>query len=197
MGLNSLIKSNQSQSSLKKQVPPPTTITINVTDAFDAGVFATTASTLISVLVFNYVTMMLSSKMRAFSTKTLRLQSYSLFFSSVWLVGAQIPFTLFFATRSADVRAFIGGVQLPATIVEATEKAMGTTAVYKKMGYLRLSAVFPWLTILFTTIAAVVLLMAASRVNTSVPVAMPSSTSEMAEKDSMSEKGTSSQSEKV
>jgi len=197
MGLNSLIKSNQSQSSLKKQVPPPTVLVIDVSDAFDAGVFATTASTLISVLVFNYISMMLLPKMRAFSTKTLRPQAYSLFFCVVWLIGAQIPFTFFFATRSAGVRAFIGSVELPASIIASTEKALGTTSVYKKMGYLRLTAVFPWLTILFTTIAAVVLFIAASRITTSPPDNLRSSSPATTEKQSVSEKESSSQTEKV
>ena len=76
VGLNSLIKSNQSQSRLKKCAMPPTIVSIDVhsglslfqtffplskltacstQDVLDISVLATTASTLISILTFNYI----------------------------------------------------------------------------------------------------------------------------------------------
>ncbi|KIK01808.1 hypothetical protein K443DRAFT_678091 [Laccaria amethystina LaAM-08-1] len=175
VGLNSLIKSNQSQSRLKKLVTPPTVVIIDVHDIFDVGVLATTASTLISVLTFNYIIPLLLpspsssssssspsffAKLRVLSTKTLRIQAYSLFFCCIVLLAAMIPFMLFFATREAVVRAFVGTLELPKEVIEKVSAASGSTPVYSKIDYIRLVAIFPWFSLFFTFIAAIVLLKA-------------------------------------
>ncbi|KAF8154420.1 hypothetical protein B0H34DRAFT_716409 [Crassisporium funariophilum] len=191
VGLNALIKSNQSKSKLKKLAPPPTVVVINTDDIFNVGVVATTASLLISILIFNFIAMMFLPLTRALSVRTLRLQSASLFFVCLLLFASMIPYMVFFVNRHADVRAFVGGVQLPAAIVAAVEKTSGSTSVYKKIDYLKLVAILPWFSLFFTLIAATVLFKAGSAA-VRESVAVPATTSSM----STTEKETPSHHEK-
>ena len=46
-----------------------------------------------------------------------------------------IPFMLFFATREAVVRAFVGTLELPKEVVEKVSAASGSTPVYNKIDY--------------------------------------------------------------
>jgi len=160
VGLNALIKSNQDKSRLKKLAPAPTVVYINTNDIFSAGVAATTASLLISILTSNYVAGMFLPFTRELSRRTLRLQSFALLFACMFLFASMIPFMLFFVNRQADVKAFIGSVQLPDSVLKAAEEASGSTIIYKKIRYLKLVAIFPWLSLFFTLIAAGVLFVA-------------------------------------
>ena len=124
--------------------------------------------------------------------KALRIQGAILTFCAVWLFATIIPFTFFFATRSAKVTASLNGLQLPSTLVNQAENSLGSTSIYKKIGYctitrsffmlhwssnclltVRLVAILPWFTDLFTAIAAIVLFMAASRVTPTTTEAGP------------------------
>ncbi|KAF8875111.1 hypothetical protein BD779DRAFT_1428527, partial [Infundibulicybe gibba] len=162
LGLNALIKSNQDQSRLKKQAPPPTVVNISVHDIFAVGVVATTVSALVAFLLFNYAGLLFLRP--ALAARTLRLQSFSIFFCSVWLLAAQIPFTIFYATRAARVTAFVGTVQLPDTVIKSVEKTLGTSSVYRQIPYLRAPAIIPWITLISFIAAASVLLVASRRV---------------------------------
>ncbi|KIK01823.1 hypothetical protein K443DRAFT_98023 [Laccaria amethystina LaAM-08-1] len=166
VGLNSLIQSNQPQSRLKKLATPPTVVSIDVHDIFDVGVLEITATT---VLTFNYIVPPLLlpsspspfvSRLRTLSTKTLRVQAYSLFFCCIVLLAAMIPFILFYATREAVVRAFVGTLELPKEVVEKVSAASGSLPVYSKIDYSELIVIFAWFSLFFTFIAAVVLLKA-------------------------------------
>lgn len=95
-------------------------------------------------------------------------------FTSIWLLCVTIAFTVIFATKSAQVSAFLGSSQLPQTIVDAQARALGVSPVYKDQSYRESNgddprcsvltrphpspvlhaAVLPWFTWLFTTIAA-------------------------------------------
>lgn len=207
VGLNSLIKSNQSQSRLKKLATPPTIVIIDVHDIFDVGVLATTASTLISVFTFNYIVPLLLpasspspfvSRLRTLSTKTLRIQAFSLFFCCIVLLVAMIPFMLFFATHEAVVRVFVGTLELPKEMVEKALAASGSTPVYSKIDYIRLVAIFPWFSLFFTFIAAVVLLKADKVARAAVILNANLETSdEKAKSEASDEKETDSRLEKV
>ncbi|EDR10097.1 uncharacterized protein LACBIDRAFT_325698 [Laccaria bicolor S238N-H82] len=138
-------------------------------DIFNVGVLATTSTTLISVLTFNYLLPLLLptsssssffSCLQTLSTKTLHIQAYSLFFCCIILLAAMIPFMLFFAMREAVVRAFVGMLELPKEVVQKVSAASGSMPVYSKIDYIRLVAIFPWFSLFFTFIAAVVLLKA-------------------------------------
>lgn len=85
---------------------------------------------------------MFLSRTAALATRTLRLQAYALTFCCVWLFSCLVPFTLFFATRRANVRAFVGTLELPQSLIHAMEEKSGSTSVYKELPY-RSSKRFP------------------------------------------------------
>jgi len=173
VGLNALIKSNQEQTRLKKLVAP-TVVTIDVHDVFRSGIVLTTVSALIALVCFLSILHLLVAPSSCTNpAKALRIQAAILTFCGVWLFATIIPFTSFFATRSAKVTASLDGLQLPSSLVNQAERSLGTTSVYKKIGYLRLVAILPWITDLFTAIAAIVLFMAASGVTAPTTEAGP------------------------
>jgi len=171
VGLNALIKSNQQKSAIRKDLPAGTSVNVNDNDVFRSGVVITTISALIVVLSFIYILMLLlsrrkdtaSSRLTRLSERSLPFQWISLAFCAVWLFATQIPFTHFFATRSAQVHAFVGNVEIPPSFVQTVQNQLGLTSVYKKIGYLRLLAILPWFAFLFTTIAAGVCFLASRR----------------------------------
>jgi len=196
LGLNALIKSNQDQSRLKKQVPPPTVLTINVHDIFVVGVVATTVSALTAFLLFNYAALQFLRP--ALATRTLRLQSFSIFFCAIWLFATQIPFTVYYATRAARVTAFIGTVQLPDAVIKSVEKTLGTSSVYREIPYLRAPAIIPWIALIFFLIAASVLLAASRRVpSTHAHTHATQAKKGSIESTSMHEKGTAETAERA
>ncbi|TFK33472.1 hypothetical protein BDQ12DRAFT_637561 [Crucibulum laeve] len=189
VGLNALVKSNQMKTRLKKAVAPPTVVSINTSDILNAGIVVTAGTTLLSVLIFNYIAAMFLPATRALSLKTLRLQAISLIITALFVLGAMIGFIFYFATRHAIVKAFIGTVQLPDSLVKATEQSMHSTSVYKEIDYLKLLATFPWIAIFFSFVAAGILLAADSRARKVSPTthhAHPASPSiEISEKESI------------
>lgn len=159
VGLNALIKSNQQTTKLKKSVGP-IQLDINTKDVFNSGAVLTTVSALIAVVSLLFLLLSFISTKRRTSN---HIQGGILAFLATWLLATLIPFTLFFATRAAKVTARLGGITLPQQAIEQAEKSLGVTGVYKEIGYLRLVAILPWFTMLFTFIAAGVLFAAGSR----------------------------------
>ncbi|KIK63336.1 hypothetical protein GYMLUDRAFT_241834 [Collybiopsis luxurians FD-317 M1] len=175
-GLNALVKSNQQQSSVRKILPPGTTLDVEDNDVFHTGVVITTVSALIALLTFIYMVILLSAmsstrktsptsltRSARLSNRILPFESISLAFCAIWLFATQIPFTHFFATRSAGVRAFSGGVEINPALVQIIQNELGFETTYRKIGYLRLVAILPWFTILFTAIASAVSFAASRR----------------------------------
>ena len=72
---------------------------------------------------------------KRFIERTLRIQSYIGFLFTVILLGSMIPYSFYFATRHAQVTAFIGTVQLPDSVIKAAEQASGSTSIYKDIDY--------------------------------------------------------------
>ncbi|KAA1472763.1 hypothetical protein DENSPDRAFT_851136 [Dentipellis sp. KUC8613] len=155
VGLNGLIKGNQSKSHLRRIVPPGVTVDINTNDVFRSGVVVTTIGALIAVL--SLIALLATF---AAPTRLARPQGFFLAFCALWLFATIIPFDVFFANNSAKVKAFLNGVQLPPQAVQAVQGQLGVSSRYKDMHYLRLVAIIPWFTILFAAIAAGVLLAA-------------------------------------
>lgn len=183
VGLNALIKANQQKSRLRKGVPAPTIVTIDTNDVFQSGVVLTVVGAFIAVLCSTFILMVFFT--RGLAARSLRIQSAILAFFATWLFATLIPFTTFVANRSAQVSATIGGVQLPPSIIKQAEQTLGTTSVYNRIGYLRLVAILPWITLLFTIVASVVLFVAGSPARR-VPVTAADHTTQ----DSRSEDGT-------
>ncbi|KAJ6598189.1 hypothetical protein DFH09DRAFT_1356521 [Mycena vulgaris] len=158
VGINAFVKSNQDKSEIRDQVPPPTTVSIDTNDVFQSGVVVTTISALIVVLCTLFLGLLFldSSRRSGLSTRTLVLQYLTLGFLVVWLFATQIPLTLFVATRSVKVEAFIDGIKLPDKFVTTIERALGAKTKYSSYDYLKLLAILPWFTLFFTFIAVVV-----------------------------------------
>jgi len=115
------------------------------------------------------------------ATGSLKIQAWLLSFFSLWLFATQIPYTVFVANHRAKIDAFLGGVQLPASTVQAAIAAAGETDKYSKLHsgtswcasslgteiltFLQavLLAIFPWITLLFTGILIFILFAAARK----------------------------------
>lgn len=187
VGLNALIKANQQKSRLKKSVPSPTIVTIDTKDVFQSGVVLTVVGALIAVACTNFILMVLFT--RGLAARSLRIQSAALVFCATWLFATLVPFTTFFANRSAQVSATIGGVQLPPSIIKQAEQALGSTSVYNRIGYVKLVAILPWITLLFTVIASVVLFVAGSPARRVHAAAADHTTRNSHSEDGTAEKG--------
>ncbi|KAF9531458.1 hypothetical protein CPB83DRAFT_849051 [Crepidotus variabilis] len=160
LGLNALIKSNQDKSRLKRLAPPPVTrVDINTNDIFVAGTVATVAALLIAILTFIFVAGAALKPTRGLFNRTARLQGGILILASIFLFGSMVPYMVYFVNRSAVVTAFIGNTQLPDSLVQQTAKSAGQDGIYKHIHYLKLFAIFPWIALLFTLIAAAFLLL--------------------------------------
>lgn len=111
---------------------------LTITDVFRSGVVLTTVAALIAVLCSTFFLMYFLPFTRGTMARSLRVQSFILAFCGLWLFAALVPFTVFFATRSAQVTASIGGIQLPPQAVQQAEMALGSTSVYRRIGYRKL-----------------------------------------------------------
>ncbi|KAJ7040941.1 hypothetical protein C8F04DRAFT_1081077 [Mycena alexandri] len=174
VGINAFVKSNRDKSRIISEVPPPTTISLNTNDVFRAGVVVTVISAIIMVLCTIYIGLLVvdANARSGISTRTLPLQYLSLGFFAIWLFATEIPVSLFVSTRSVKVSAAIGGLELPNSVIQTIERALGTKIAYKDFSYLKLIAILPWFAFLFTVVAAVVSFLASSRAdsgNTSNP----------------------------
>ncbi|KAJ7699224.1 hypothetical protein B0H17DRAFT_1049224 [Mycena rosella] len=163
--INAFVKSNRDKKAIRNEVPPPTTVSVNTNDVFQSGAVVTTVSAVILVLCTLYIGLLLLDNRRGsgLSTRTLAVQYLSLGFFAIWLFATQIAVSHFVATRSVKVDAFLGGVKLPDNVVGVIERALGAKTKYSSYSYLKLLAILPWFTFLFTLIAAVVAFMASRR----------------------------------
>jgi len=161
IGLNSLIKSNQTQTRFRKLAPAGVTLQFHINDVYQSGVVITSICATLAVLstIFLLVTIVWPNR----ATASLKIQAWMFTFFSVWVLAAQIPYTAFVATRRAKVDAFLGGVQLPAETVQAALAAAGGSDKYSSQHPVVLLAIFPWITLVFTTALIVVLFMAARK----------------------------------
>jgi hypothetical protein len=161
VGLNALIKSNQTETYFRKIAPPGVTLKFDINDVYQTGVIATTICATVAVIIsIIFVGTFIRQKR---TTDSLKIQAWILTAFSVWLVATQIPYTSFTATRYAQVTGFLDGVQLPAAVLQAALAASGKSAKYSELHYIVLLAVFPWIALLFTIILIVVLFAAARR----------------------------------
>ncbi|KAJ7579839.1 hypothetical protein C8J56DRAFT_795949 [Mycena floridula] len=174
--INGLVKSKQDIARIQREVRP-VTVVIQTSDVSDSGTVIAVVSALIAVLSLIYILLIFVPK---FGRKTLLFQSASLAFCAVWLLATQIAFTVFFATREANIQGFLGNIPLPSSLVQGVEATLGEDPAYKKRHYCKsfffstlypaltghtveLIAILPWFTFAFASIAAVVTFMAHSR----------------------------------
>jgi len=198
VGLNALIKSNQEKSRLRRAASP-IIVNINSNDIRSSGIVLTTVTALIAVLSLIFLLMFLirSKRPLLFSSRFLRIQALLMAFTGTWLFATLIPYTLFFATRHANVTARLGNTPIPQSVIQQSQQALGATTIYKEIGYLRLVAILPWITLLFTFISAGVLFSASSRARAEEQAAPAGSYAETETKDGRpSEAGATTVSEK-
>ncbi|KIP09364.1 hypothetical protein PHLGIDRAFT_18654 [Phlebiopsis gigantea 11061_1 CR5-6] len=162
VGINGLVKFKQEKKTLLGAVPPGATVDLNTHDVLNSGYVLTVVSGLIALASNLFLLPIIipvfglpAFGLPALVGRTLRLQGAILAFLSVWLFATLVPFTAFFANRSAKITASIGNVVLSPASVQAIVASLGATTEYKHVGYLRLSAVLPWFAFLFGTTSAV------------------------------------------
>lgn len=117
-------------------------------DIFRTGVVQTTVSALIAVLSFLFFINVFLTTSASRVAQALRIQAVLLAFCGVWLFATLVPFTYYFATRSAQVTASVGGVQLSNTLVNQVERSLGQTSVYRKIGYCTVLPIMLWFCVL-------------------------------------------------
>lgn len=150
LGVRALVKSMDDKDDLRARAPRGTTVNINtngtplyvylfsqppdiylmVVDVLDAGYVLTAGCGLLSVLSLAFLALPARLAIR-----TLPIQTALLAFTTIWILATAIPVTLFTANRSAKVTAFLGGTQLPDSVVQATMKALGVSGKYKDLEY--------------------------------------------------------------
>ncbi|KAF9044294.1 hypothetical protein BJ165DRAFT_190357 [Panaeolus papilionaceus] len=183
VALNALIESKKNVDGLQKFAPAGTTLDISIKDVRGAGAGAAAGAVLLALFSSASAGLSFLPSTRDLSLRTLRQQSLAVLFSVVVIIASMIPYTYFFANRGPSVKAFLGSVQLPNSVVAPLVAArVGAKAFYKNIDYLRLLAVFPWIAVFFGLIAAFVLFKASS----STPTEAPKSVPETAEKSSVS-----------
>ncbi|KAF8266234.1 hypothetical protein EI94DRAFT_1586480 [Lactarius quietus] len=161
VGLNALIKSNQAQTHDRKLAPQGVTLEFHINDIYQPGVVLTSVCAAVAVILSKFFIVTLIWPKR--STNSLKIQAWILIFFNAWLLATQIPFTVFTATRSAKIDAFLDGQQLPAATVQAAIAAEGQSAKYNKLHSNVLLSVFPWIALLFNTMLISILFAAARR----------------------------------
>ena len=163
-----------------------TTITHNnnYTDVFKAGAVILAVCLVIFVITSLYLAMLLIHPASFNHSRFIAIQAGTLAFFATWLFAVLVPYTHFVRTRSAIITASIGGQPLPQSIinslVQSVGRQSGLTPRYRDHGYcksicyflvyllirwylVRLVAILPWFTLLFTIIASTILYVAASR----------------------------------
>ena len=139
LGINALAKSKQQKGSLQDNIPRGATVNIDTSDVFASGTVVTVVCGLLALTSFIiFVPLLLLPKgasTRAISTRTLPIQTGVLGFLTIWLFATLVPFTDFVANRQAKVSASIGGIPLQQSIIQAVEKQLGVTSVYKDIDY--------------------------------------------------------------
>ncbi|KAI0254570.1 hypothetical protein BJV78DRAFT_928869 [Lactifluus subvellereus] len=161
IGLNALIKSNQTQTRFRKEASPGVTLQFDINDVYHSGVIVTSicATTALLAAIFFLVTLVWPKR----ATGSLKIQAGIFTFFSVWLFATQIPYTVFVANHRAKITAFLDGLQLPAQLVQATLSGAGESDKYSKLHSAVLLAILPWISLLFTVVLIVVLFVAARR----------------------------------
>ncbi|EAU86654.1 hypothetical protein CC1G_07312 [Coprinopsis cinerea okayama7 len=175
IGLHALVKSNQSKTALRSRVSPPTRLVIDTSSIQNSGIVATVGNILLASFAFISFCITFLPFLRRWANKTLRLQAGLIAFSAVWVFVCMIPFMKYFVNDHASISAFIGETRLPDSLVQSMQEKSGHSTRYKDMWYLRLLAIFPWLSIASAIITVPVLLKAASATASTTPATEESS----------------------
>jgi len=84
------------------------------------------------------------------STTTLPMQAWSMLVTNLAVIGTMVPFTLIARHHAAKVTATAAGVAIPAATLAQMEQALGVHSVYWDIQFIRVVAVAPWVSLLFS-----------------------------------------------
>ncbi|OCH88063.1 hypothetical protein OBBRIDRAFT_795600 [Obba rivulosa] len=168
LGINALVKSNQSKNTVKKSLPAGASADIDTSDVFASGVVETVVCGLIALtslvaLVLAALSHRAYGAGKARTRGSLTWPAHVLTFLSLWLFATLVPFTDFVANRSAKVSGSIGGVPLSQGTIQVIQRGLGLTTIYHKIDYLRNAAILPWFALLFAATSAALSHVAAHR----------------------------------
>jgi hypothetical protein len=185
VGANALAKSHRDKNYIKQLVGPAVDVHFHTQDVFDTGVIITAITALFAFGFTIFLSGFLIPSTRHIAIKYLRFHAYLLFFFDTWLLATLIAYTYFVAKRRVQITAYTGGYPLPQSSIYHAEQDSGLKFEYKELGYLKIVAILPWFTFLFTLIAAVIMYIASTIVE---PTPYPAVDSSQAQETSPAEK---------
>ena len=111
-------------------------------DIYISGACATVASTFIGIFAFSFfiytfitTTTTITGPCLSSVSNPLRIQVILLSIATLFLLTSMVPYMLFFCTRSASVKAFVGGSQIQDSVVQSVARSLGVTGEYKSVSY--------------------------------------------------------------
>jgi len=151
--IRAFVASNNQVDHLRGAIPKGTILNVDRDDITNTGSVSIAAQAVIGALVTAAaLAVLFRSKTRP---RIFTIIASLLAFTSLWLLGSTIAFTVIFATKSARATASLGGVQLPQSLIDAQARALGVSPRYKDQSYLLHAAILPWFTWLFTIFATI------------------------------------------
>ncbi|KAI0929478.1 hypothetical protein AcV7_005322 [Taiwanofungus camphoratus] len=152
LGINALAKSHHQKHEIRNAAPQGAVVSINTHDVLASGVVVTVVCGLIALTSFlsashGFITRRSKS---VISRRTAPMVAGAVLgFLTIWLFATLVPFTDFVARRHSKVSATLGGVPIPANVIQSVQQALGVTPVYHKIHYLRNATILPWFAFLF------------------------------------------------
>ncbi|EDR09850.1 uncharacterized protein LACBIDRAFT_325712 [Laccaria bicolor S238N-H82] len=183
VGAHAWVKSHQEKRAVKAAVVAPTVVSINTHDVDTAGIVVTVACGITAA--FSAISALLLFLKH---TRFFLAQSIGLCLCAIWIFAGLVAFDFYFHTRSARVTATVGGIAVPQAIINSVEKQLGVTGVYNQLEYLRLVAIIPWFTLLFTIIGSIIFAVSAGKTDTRAPSKSPAPLSYTVDDDGEKEK---------
>ncbi|EJD41860.1 hypothetical protein AURDEDRAFT_115300 [Auricularia subglabra TFB-10046 SS5] len=155
LGISALVKSINEKHKVDKAAPPGVKVDINDSDVVAVGAVLTVGCGFLALACF--ISLVLGVFKKSWPSRP-GLQGGIIGFLSLWILATVIPTLVLARTREAKVAAFLGTTQIPDVLVQAAEKAAGVSRVYWDHDYLRIAAIFPWVTFVFGAITSIAVL---------------------------------------
>ncbi|KAM6494881.1 hypothetical protein JOM56_009504 [Amanita muscaria] len=171
LGLNAAVKAKLANQMNNKMSPfiaslvtfseqdrkAPIRIDVNTQDIAKAGAAVTSVSAFIAVSCALMIFLHLRGSL---SPLTPRRQGAFLVFCGALLFAPLVSYTLVYQSRSANVAVSVFSIRVPENIVQIAQSGLGIQSKYSQIDFLRLMAILPWFTVLFSLTTAGMLLVA-------------------------------------
>jgi len=169
-GLNAIVKRNDQVATIKNAVSVlKIAVNVDTNNLLRSGIVLAVGCLLLAITTSIFILLLLldtrksTSSTVPISTRTLPIQSALLAFLTLWLFATLVAVTKIAAHGSANVHAYSGGVELPDSLVKATEARLGFSRVYWDQLYVRILTIAPWFTFLSALITTIVTFLASSK----------------------------------